>query len=328
MTIREALKEAPMEENQAPAQKPVISISNLVKYYGKKVGVDRIDLEVMSGDIFGFLGPNGAGKTTAINLMLDIIRPDSGTVRVFGQDARRFGKKLRSRIGFIPGEMGFYENMKGWEYLRFFAGLRRVKCDDRIRELARFFFNVDLDRKVGAYSRGMKQLLGIIQAFMASPELYILDEPTANLDPLMTQRFYELIHQENSRGKTIFLSSHMLGEVERVCRKVCIIRDGKIAANDTVENIRRQMKRYIQFSTLEPVTVEELKIEGVSRVTREGNRFKLEITGDLGPVFSRLSTMSIENFDYRKMRLEEIFWEYFSKEDINGNGESQSPDTA
>ena len=296
-----------------PGAGPVISIKNLTKRYGKKTGVEHVNLEVMPGDVFGFLGPNGAGKTTTINLMLDIIRPNEGSISIFGQDARKQGRKLRTRIGFIPGEMGFYESMKGWDYLRFFAGLHGVKCDDRIRELARYFFNVDLDRKVSAYSRGMKQLLGIIQAFMTSPELYVLDEPTANLDPLMTQRFYELVHRENQKGKTIFLSSHMLGEVERVCRKVCIIKDGKIAVTDTVENIRRQMKRYVEFNSATNLSFEELKVEGVSSVTREGSRYKIEVTGGLNELFAKLSTIEFENFDYRKMSLEEIFWEHFSR---------------
>jgi ABC-2 type transport system ATP-binding protein len=292
----------------------VIKTEQLSKKYGKKIGVKCLNFCVEAGEIFGFLGPNGAGKTTTINLLLDLIRPTEGRALVFGMDPRRKGNEIRSRIGFIPGDLGFYENMKGFDYLIFLAGLRGKDCKTRIRELAELFFNVDLGRKIKTYSRGMKQIIGIIQAFMTSPDLYVLDEPTANLDPLMNQRFYHLVEEERRAGKTVFLSSHMLGEVERLCQRVCIIKNGEIVLTDKIENIRKKMKEIIEVSFSSQVDPEKLKVEGVTGVTIDDGRYILEIEGQLNPILARLSDLPIDTFDFRKMTLEEIFWNYFEKD--------------
>jgi ABC-2 type transport system ATP-binding protein len=292
-------------------EQPVISLKGLTKIYGKKTGIDGISLDVQKGEIFGFLGPNGAGKTTTINLMLDIIRPTRGEALLFGLSSRKHGKSLRRRIGFIPGEFGLYENMKGMEYLDFLAGLGGHSCRDRILDLAGRFSCVNLNDRIKTYSKGMKQILGIIQAFMTSPDLYILDEPTASLDPLMCQQFYNLATGEKKAGKTIFLSSHLLGEVERLCGRVCIVKAGRVAALEDIESIRARMKRYIEVSFNEDVDPESLMVEGVSAVSGEDGLFRLEIDGSLQSVFARLSQLPISRFEYRKMSLEEIFWTHF-----------------
>jgi len=294
-------------------KKPIIKTANLTKIYGKTVGIKSLNLEVYPGEIFGFLGPNGSGKTTTINLMLDLIRPSAGYTNIFGLDSHKNGKKIRSRTGYIPGEPGFYEKMTGRQYLNFFAGLKGKKCKGRIEELAEIFFQVKLDRKIKAYSRGMKQLVCIIQAFMGDPDLYILDEPTTNLDPLMNLRFYELLEEERKRGKTVFLSSHMLGEVERLCNRVCIIRNGEIAALESIEQLREKMRKTIEISFTEPVNPDKLNVEGVLSVKKEDHRYILQVGGRLNPVLARLSEFPIKTFDYHKMTLEEIFWEYFEK---------------
>lgn len=300
--------------------KPIIETNRLTKIYGKNVGLWGLDLKVQTGEIFGFLGPNGSGKTTTINLLLDLIRPTRGEARVFDLDTHKKGRQIRANVGYIPGEPGFYEEMTGWNYLNFFAGLKGVNCKNRIMELADIFFQVKLKRKIKAYSRGMKQLICIIQAFMGDPDLYILDEPTSNLDPLMNQRFYRLLEEEKKRGKTIFLSSHMLGEVERVCDRVGIIRRGEMALVESVDRLREKMKRTIEVKFKEEVDPENLKVEGVKSVTKQDHRFILEITGELNPVLAKISQYPIKTFDYHKMTLEEIFWDYFEKNnDMNGN---------
>jgi len=299
-----------MSKNNFP---PVIRVEGLTKYYGKTIGIDGLSFSVNSGEVFGFLGPNGAGKTTTISLFLDLIRPTRGSVYLFGLNPREHGLKIRSRIGYLPGEMGYYENMTGMQYLNYFASLRRVDCTKRIKELAEYFFCMDINRKIKTYSRGMKQLTGIIQAFMSSPELYILDEPTANLDPIMCQRFYRLVEEEARKGKTIFLSSHQLHEVERLCGRICIIKKGKMATLETVDNIRKNMKKTIEISFNEDVAPESLKVEGVTNVTKTDGLYCLEITGDLNKIFARLSTLSIKTFDFRKASLGEIFHGYFEE---------------
>lgn len=291
--------------------KAVIKLENLTRYYGKTRGIENVNLEVKKGEIFGFLGPNGAGKTTTINLLLDLISPTSGRALVFNNDPRKRGKQIRKRVGFLPGEMGFYDNMSGLEYLRFFAGLQGKNCDEKIRDLSHYFFNIRLQDKIKSYSRGMKQLTGLIQAFMASPDLYILDEPTSNLDPLMVQRFYDLIKKEASGGKTVFLSSHQLGEVESVCDRVCIIKDGGIVLVDEIENIRKQMNRTFRVSFKENVDINSLKVEGTGEVKKIEDIFEIEVTGKLNPILARLSELEIDKFNYTKMTLEEIFHKYF-----------------
>ena len=294
-------------------QKPVIELDKLTKFYGKNTGIKNISMKINKGEIFGFLGPNGAGKTTTINILLDLIRASKGKACIFGMDSHKNGKKIREEVGYIPGEPGFYGEMTGEQYLRFFAGLKKKDCSKKIKELADIFFQVKLDRKIKAYSRGMKQLVCIIQAFMGDPDLYILDEPTTNLDPLMNLRFYELLDDLRKKGKTVFLSSHMLGEVERLCDRVCIIRNGEVAAIEAVETLREKMSKTIEVSFVDHVDPDKLKVEGVRNVKKEDHRYILEVSGAINPVLARLSEFPIKTFDYHKMTLEEIFWEYFEK---------------
>ena len=294
-------------------EKPVIQTRRLTKAYGKNAGINDIDLSVKQGEIFGFLGPNGSGKTTTINLFLDLVKPTHGEAFIFGMNAHTEGMKIRKRTGYIPAEPGLYEEMTGMEYLRFFAGLKGKNCKNRINELAEVFFQVKLERKVKAYSRGMRQILFIIQAFMGDPDLYILDEPATNLDPLMNIRFNELLESERKRGKTIFLSSHILGEVEKLCDRVCIIRNGRIAALESVETLREKMTGTICVSFENKPESGDLMTEGVESVREENGKYRIVVSGDLNPILHKISSFKIKTFDYHKMTLEEIFRKYFEK---------------
>jgi ABC-2 type transport system ATP-binding protein len=291
----------------------IINIENLSKIYGRSIGIKDINLQISRGEVFGFLGPNGSGKTTTINILLGLVYPTSGKASVFGMDSHKMGQKIRKQVGFLSADPGYYDNMKGIDYLRHFAGLRKQNCNDRIEELAKYFFNIDLNVKIKSYSRGMKQILGIIQAFMSSPDLYILDEPTDNLDPLMRKRFYDLVREEAGNGKTFLISSHNLEEVEKLCDRAAIVRNGNLAAIETVAKLREMTKKIIEVTFMKEIDPLELKLEGISSVEKKDNRYFLELTGDLKPVFSMLSELPVETFDYHKSTLEEVFWQYFEK---------------
>ena len=213
----------------------IIHTEGLTKSYGKNRGVIDVSLDVRPGEVFGFLGPNGAGKTTTIRTLLDFIRPNSGVAKVFGMDAHRQSREIRRRIGYLPGDLALYEKLKGAEMLRYMGNLRGGVEWDHVRELAERLHS-DLSRPIRTLSQGNRQKIGLIQALMHKPELLILDEPTNGLDPLIQQVFYRLISEVE--GQTVFLSSHNLPEVERVCDRVGIIREGRLIAVEEVSRAK------------------------------------------------------------------------------------------
>ena len=228
---------------------PVIKIEHLTRNYGEFVAVDRISLEVEQGEIFGFLGPNGAGKTTTIRMILDLLRPTSGKISLFGKNLPDHSFEIRKRCGYLPGNFNAYGNLTGMEFLKLCSALREIsfKFDRSLAE--RFGLDQQLmNRKIKALSHGTMQKLGIIQAFFHNPELLILDEPTIGLDPLMQEEFYLLLNEHRDRGCTIFLSSHNLAEVERICQRLAIIRNGKLVAVDSIDNLRKSLKKRLHFT--------------------------------------------------------------------------------
>ncbi|MHC4575702.1 MAG: ABC transporter ATP-binding protein [Planctomycetota bacterium] len=239
-----------------------IRTSGLTKYYGSSLGVLDLDLTVKQGESFGFLGPNAAGKTTTIRIFLDFIRASSGRARLFGLDSHLHSSKIRARIGYLPGEYGMYEEMRGFEYLRFFGALRgygKPPLRDRLIEI----FGLDISKRIKSYSHGTKQKLAVVQAFMHDPELLILDEPTIGLDPLMQQRFYELLVEMKNRGKTIFLSSHILSEVEKVCDRVGILKQGRLVATHEISEIKKVRLKSIEISFRQDVDESIFTLNGV-----------------------------------------------------------------
>ncbi len=293
--------------------KNIIKTKKLTKMYGSTPGIIDLDIQIKPGEKFGFLGPNGTGKSTTINLLLDLISPTSGEALVFGLNPANKGKDIKMRTGYLPGELGYYEAFKGRDYLNFFCELRGLNLGKNIRNLRERFYKVDLDRRIKTYSRGMKQLIGIMQAFMAQPDLYILDEPSANLDPLMKQQLYELIEEEAKKGKTFFLSSHIMSEVERICDNICIVKDNRVATQISIEELRKSLKKAIYISFNEAVAGKELMVEGVEQVEKLDERYKIVVTGELNSVLERISRYSINTFDYEKMHLEEFFFRHFDK---------------
>lgn len=222
----------------------VIQIEKLTKNFGKHRGIENITFDVSEGEIFGFLGPNGAGKTTTIRHLMGFIKSQSGVCKIKGMDCWRDSEKIQKSLGYIPGEINFFDDMTGAEYLTFISKYKGVSDLKRQRELIERF-GLDTKGKIKKMSKGMKQKIGIITAFMDDPDILILDEPTSGLDPLMQNRFIELLAEEKAKGKTILLSSHMFEEVERTCDRIGIIKEGKMVTVDSVENLReRHMHKY------------------------------------------------------------------------------------
>ena len=215
-----------------------IETQNLTKYYGKSRGIIDLNLQIEPGEIFGFIGPNGAGKSTTIRTLLGLIFPSSGSGRIFGLDIIKDSKEIKKQIGFMPSEIQYYEKMDVIELLRYSANFYETDCESRIKELAETF-DLDLERKIIDLSRGNQKKVSILQSLIHEPGLLILDEPTSGLDPLMQAKFFEILKDENSKGTTVFFSSHTLSEVQKMCRRVGIIKDGKIVAVEDIETLRK-----------------------------------------------------------------------------------------
>ncbi|HET9161841.1 MAG TPA: ATP-binding cassette domain-containing protein [Solirubrobacterales bacterium] len=243
----------------------VIETDRLTKLYGGARGIEDVTVSIEKGEVFGFLGPNGAGKTTAIRTLLDLLHPTSGRARIFGLDSRRDSVAIRARLGNLPGDFGYGRQATGREALRLLARLRRMDGLGRAEALAERF-RADLDRPLGELSRGNRQKVGLILATFHSPELLILDEPTSGLDPLMQEEFLALVAEERARGCTVLLSSHELDEVERVCDRVGIVREGKLIAVERVADLlgKTQRRNLVEVEFAEPVELEDVRaIPGV-----------------------------------------------------------------
>lgn len=294
---------------------PIISLQGLSKRYGRLQAVAGLNLEVEDGEIFGFLGLNGSGKTTTIRILLDLLRPTSGHASIFGLDCQRDGLAVRARVGYLPGEMGLYRDMTGADTLDFFAHLGGVvdralqqRLLDRL-ELA----SADLRRKLREYSTGMKRKLGIVQAFQNDPQLLILDEPTEGLDPLMQAAFYSLLQETRSRGRTIFMSSHVLSEVERVCDRVALIRQGRLMVEATVEKLRHLAPRRVTVTFDADVAPPALTagLIGTSIESIAPRRWTLLVTGPMGAVTAMLGGLPVADLQIQEPSLDDALREYY-----------------
>ncbi len=269
-----------------------------------------------AGEVFGFLGPNGAGKTTTIRTLLDLLHPSSGSAAIFGLDSRRESVAIRARLGNLPGDFGYGKRTSGHEALAVLAKLRGVDGRERAEELARRF-RADLGRPLGELSRGNRQKVGLILAAFHRPELLILDEPTSGLDPLMQEEFLALVGEERERGCTVFLSSHELDEVERVCDRVGIIRDGRLIAVERVADLLGKTGRRVEVEFASAVDPAELSaIAGVSDVEAQGDgaRLRFRVAGDVDAVVKALAARPVVDLEFARPTLEEVFLTYYEEE--------------
>ena len=285
----------------------IIQTEKLTKFYGSHRGIVDVDLTVQEGEVFGFLGPNGAGKTTTIRTILDLIRPTSGTATVFGIDTRADPVAIHRRVGYIPGEFSLYDRLTGGQTIKYFANLRGgVDAAYQAALVSRF--DVDLSRKFKEYSKGNKQKIGLIIALQHRPDLLILDEPTSGLDPLVQQSFYALVREAKGDGRTVFLSSHILSEVERTCDRVAIIRDGEIVKTDRVEALRDLAHHQVEMRFVGTVpTAEFQRLPGVSDVAADDHVLRMRVSGAMTPVVQTAARHELVDFVSREPSLEETF---------------------
>ncbi len=291
-----------------PEKVSALRTEGLTKYYGRVVGIEDLSLDVEPGETFGFLGANGSGKTTTIRLILDLLRPTRGRALVDGMDCRRDSVRTRGRIGYLPAEMPVYPEMTGAAYLHFLGQLERQPPDPRWTEtlLHRFdVSDVDLGRPIGDLSHGMKRKLGIIQALMGHASLLVLDEPTSGLDPLMIEAFAETVAAMGSNGRTVFLSSHVLSEVEKLCDRIGLVSRGRLVKVASLAEIRDGMPRRVRITFRAPVTTTPALPANARLVGASDREWRLEIFGTFGPLLPDLQTLPVEDVEIATATLEE-----------------------
>jgi ABC-2 type transport system ATP-binding protein len=285
----------------------VVRAEGLTKFYGENRGIVDVAFSVAAGEVFGFLGPNGAGKTTTIRLLLDLIRPTSGRLSLFGLDSRRESVAIRRRLGYLPGDLRLYERMTGRELLRFFGHLRGSDEISRGEHLAGRL-ELDLGRQIKELSRGNRQKVGLLQAFLHEPDLLVLDEPTSGLDPLVQETFQELVREVTERGGTVFLSSHVLSEVQQVADRVALIRDGRLLLVDTVENLRARSLTHVEVTFSEPPALDAFAaLTGVHELERHGDVVRFALGGEIDPLVKALARFRVRALDVHEADLEDIF---------------------
>ncbi|MBN1139996.1 MAG: ABC transporter ATP-binding protein [Anaerolineae bacterium] len=287
----------------------VIEVNNLTKYYGKARGIVDVSFHVDEGEIFGFIGPNGAGKSTTIRLLLSLIYPTSGTAAIFGKDAIKYGPELRQQIGYLPSEVFYYDRMKVIDLLNYSASFYPGDHKQRMHELAEAM-ELDLNRRIEDLSYGNRKKVGIVQGLLHRPKLLFLDEPTAGLDPLMQRKTFELIREENRRGVTVFFSSHILGEVQRMCNRVAIIREGRIVEVADIRTLQKNNYKKVRVAAdgLDPAYFE---LPGVTNLEQHNGAVRFFYKGDINLVTSRIGGIPVSDVTIEEPTLEEIFMHYY-----------------
>lgn len=314
-----------MTENDCRATEDVsntklsaISIRGLTKRYGSLSALNDLNLDVAQGEVLGFLGLNGAGKTTTIRLLLDLLRPTSGNASIFGHDCFTESLAARAQVGYLPGELGLYADLTGLEVLNFLAKLKGQSVDQQRRQelIKRLELpERDLRRKMRQYSTGMKRKVGLIQAFETDPPLLILDEPTEGLDPLMQESVYLLIKEARQNGRTVFMSSHVLSEVERICDRIALLRKGELVVLTDVETIRATTGRRVDVVFSREVAPPAVQLPaGLRLLETTSRRWRLEVKGPLGPLLGAVAGMPIQDLEVRDPRLEDVLLKHYRQE--------------
>jgi ABC-2 type transport system ATP-binding protein len=290
-----------------------ISTEGLTKHYGKNLALEALDLHVPAGSVFGYLGPNGAGKTTTIRLLMGLLRPTAGSAQVLGLDSVFQREAVQRRVGYLPGDFVGYKNLTGAEYLRFLLDLRRHDDQNVMLALADRL-DLPLDRHIGDLSHGNRQKVGLIQAFMHEPEVLILDEPTSGLDPLVQQEFLAMVREAKNAARTVFLSSHILAEVEAVADVVAILRRGRLIITERLETLKRRATHRIEIEFSQPVTTETvMAAPGIRDVLMEGRTALITVEGSAAGLFRLLGPLGIERVRTHEADLEDIFLSHYQE---------------
>ncbi|MFR1709347.1 MAG: ATP-binding cassette domain-containing protein [Clostridium sp.] len=289
---------------------PVLEVNNLTKRFGKVTAVNGINMTLNQGEVFGYIGPNGAGKTTTINVLLGILRASSGSVQIFGKDAWSDAVEIHKRISFVPGDVNLWPNLTGGEVIDLFTSLRG-KVDVAKRKRLLEMFELDPTKKCRTYSKGNRQKVALVSAFAADSDLYILDEPTSGLDPLMEQVFQECVSEQKNNGKTILLSSHILSEVERLCDRVSIIREGKIIETGTLSELRHLTNITMTVDTIKHIENLE-QIKGISGIKRQNNGLSFQVeSSEIGNVVAEISRYGVTKLESMPPTLEDLFMRHY-----------------
>jgi ABC-2 type transport system ATP-binding protein len=287
----------------------IIEVNSLTKYYGKSRGIVDVSFTEEEGEIFGFIGPNGAGKSTTIRLLLSLIHPTSGSARVFGRDVTTRGPEIRRDIGYLPSEVFYYQGMKVIDLLKYSASFYERDCTQRMHELSELM-ELELNRRISDLSYGNKKKVGIVQGLLHSPKLLLLDEPTAGLDPLMQRKFFDLVRAENARGVTVFFSSHILGEVQRLCTRVGIIREGRIVEISDIRSLQQNNYKKVNM-TADGLTPATFDLPGVTNIQAEDGTLHFFFKGDINTVLQKISGIQVSDVTIEEPTLEEIFMHYY-----------------
>ncbi|MHC1787589.1 MAG: ABC transporter ATP-binding protein [Christensenellales bacterium] len=296
---------------------PVIHLERLTKYYGKARGIKDVSFDVREGELFGFIGPNGAGKSTTIRTLLGLLYPSSGSATVFGQDCVKFGHEIRRKVGYLPSEVSYYDGMRVNDLLRYSASFYQGVDSQRLKALCDAM-DLDVTRKIDDLSYGNRKKVGIVQGLLHRPSLLILDEPTSGLDPLMQKTFFELILEENRLGASVLMSSHILPEVQKLCTRVAIIKEGSLIAVEDIATLRNTAykKIHLEFAQDFPETL--AGEPGVSAFLREGQEAGFLYAGDVNVILRLLSAWQLKNLSIQEPDLEEIFLHYYARGEAAG----------
>ena len=293
-------------------EEPVMKIRGLTKKYGDVVGIKGLDLDLYKGEILGYLGPNGAGKTTTIRTCLAYLNKTAGDVKIFGLDSHEDSVEIKRNVGYLPGDFTLFSDMKVKTVLKYLLSLSDVKSDKKMIDLSERL-DLELDKKIKELSKGNRQKVGLVQSLMADQDLIILDEPTAGLDPLMQKVTYDILREEKENGKTIFMSSHILAEVEEVCDRVAIIRDGELQVTEDIESLRNKMGKKLTVEFTEKVDPEQFRMPGVNQIEVSGNRLSMVITENLDETIKKVSKHQIITMNLETFSLEQMFLRYYSQ---------------
>lgn len=304
----------------------VIEMKGLTKDYGDSKGIFDICLNIKQGEVFGFLGPNGAGKSTTIRNLLGFIRPDKGYCKIFDLDCYEKASQIQTRLGYLAGEISFIEGLTGKQMLDFIADMKGLKDKNKMEHLIERF-ELNTSGKIKKMSKGMKQKIAIICAFMDDPDVIILDEPTSGLDPLMQSKFIDLILEEKKRGKTILISSHIFDEIERTCDKAAIIRNGMLVAIEDMRSLRERKKKSYEIVFESKEEAIRFKQEGFSIVEAKENKLVVAVQGNINPFIGSLSNYNIKKLDTKTETIEEIFMHFYGNSNLNGGSQNDSKAT-